>query len=206
MTSISPANHSAALTVLKQAWPPSGSALNFLSSAVFKASSTSVANAIAAAFTSNGELQKVFSSRYEAVMESAARKFNGISIHPDNGRHNALADTIIANRESFPPEEFTIHTDLPDGASITTIIPSAAAMKGETFKKWVQEKQSSFDAAQAAKEATLDNTVSGTAAVAALSQIVETVVLNTNKSRAQMLLQATSVAQEDLAKPYLNDD
>jgi hypothetical protein len=79
-------------------------------------------------------------------------------------------------------------------------------MKGETFKKWVQEKQSSFDAAQAAKEATLDNTVSGTAAVAALSQIVETVVLNTNKSRAQMLLQATSVAQEDLAKPYLNDD
>ena len=164
MTSISPVSHSAALAVLRQAWPPSGSALHFLSSSVFKASSASVANALAAAFTPNGELQKAFSSRYDVAMDSAAKEYSG-GIHPDNARHIALVDTITANRESFPPEEFTVHTDLPDGASITTTIPSVAAMKGEIFKKWVQRReQTSFDASKAAKEARPDDAASGTAA------------------------------------------
>lgn len=39
----------------------------------------------------------------------------------------AMYETIVANRGKFPPGEFYIHTELPDGASITTFIPAAGA-------------------------------------------------------------------------------
>ena len=41
-----------------------------------------------------------------------------------NARHIAQYETIVANRSSFPPEEFYIHTELGGGASVTTTIPA----------------------------------------------------------------------------------
>jgi hypothetical protein len=44
-----------------------------------------------------------------------------------NQRHIAQFNTIMAHREAFPPGEFYLHTELGDGASITTRIPPAGA-------------------------------------------------------------------------------
>lgn len=38
-----------------------------------------------------------------------------------------MHETIVANRGKFPPGEFYIHTELPDGASIATFIPAVGA-------------------------------------------------------------------------------
>ncbi len=51
-------------------------------------------------------------------------------IHDDNARHIALVETIGANRDAFPPGEFSIRTVLPNGASITTRIPAAGETGG----------------------------------------------------------------------------
>ena len=144
-------NAYASLRLIKPNWPASGSVASFLSSSVYKAGTPAVAEAISKAFAGSEGLRKAFSQTYEAVMQLDASKYGQLA-HPNNVRHIALVETITANRGDFPPEEFTIHTDLPDGASITTTIPSAAAMKGETFKAWIAQKQESFDAAKAADE------------------------------------------------------
>ena len=36
----------------------------------------------------------------------------------NNAKHIAVVETILQNRDRFPPEGFSIRTDLGDGASI----------------------------------------------------------------------------------------
>lgn len=52
---------------------------------------------------------------------ASAKEKDGMS--DANARHIAGYETIMANRSSFPPGPFYIHTDLGDGASITTLVP-----------------------------------------------------------------------------------
>lgn len=51
-----------------------------------------------------------------------------------NSRHIATYETIIANRDAFPPGEFAIHTELPGGGSITTFIPAADGSTNASFE------------------------------------------------------------------------
>ncbi|WP_331371782.1 hypothetical protein [Sinorhizobium chiapasense] len=193
MTMISPAGNSAALAILRSG--SQVSAIDFLHSPVFKASSDAVAAAIFNAIAGIRDFQKEFSDSYDAAMKRGAT-LGGI--HPDNAKHIALADLIIKHRESFPPEEFTIHTDLPEEASITTTIPSVAAMKGEIFKEEIAEKQAAFDAEIAAAEASPDPAA---VKLNALSQVVKVLVLDDAEPVAT-LLENSPPKPEELAKPF----
>jgi hypothetical protein len=66
------------------------------------------------------ELGRLFASR----TTQAAQSTPGIS--SDNAKHIALVETILQNRDKFPPQSFSIRTDLGDGASIDTFIPPLA--------------------------------------------------------------------------------
>lgn len=94
-------------------------ATTFVQSSSFSASSKSVSDAILAAL-SKPDLARFFN---EANSKAMAKQVNqGISLN--NSRHIALFETIMANRDRFPSEEFFIHTELEGGASITTRIPA----------------------------------------------------------------------------------
>ena len=60
-----------------------------------------------------------------------AKKQPGIS--DANARHNAQYETIMANRADFPPSEFYIHTELGDGASVTTTIPAIGTAPADSW-------------------------------------------------------------------------
>ncbi|MDK1374955.1 MULTISPECIES: hypothetical protein [unclassified Sinorhizobium] len=195
MTTISPAGNSAALAILRSGSRAEVSAADFLLSPVFKASSDAVAAAVFNAIAENRDFQKEFSDSYDAAMKLGAT-LGGI--HPDNAKHMALADLIMKHRESFPPEEFTIYTDLPEEASITTTIPSVAAMKGEIFRERIAEKQAAFDAEIAAAEASPDPAA---VKLNALSQVVKVLVLDAAEP-AVALLENSLPKSEELAKPF----
>lgn len=67
------------------------------------------------------ELHKI-ATDYDAAF-AAARARDGTS--DANARHVAQFETIMANRSSFPPGEFVLHTELDGGASLTTTVPAA---------------------------------------------------------------------------------
>ncbi|MBB4185347.1 hypothetical protein [Sinorhizobium terangae] len=195
MTTISSVGNSAALAILRSGSRAGVSAVDFLLSSVFKASSDAVAAAIFNAIAGNSDFQKEFLDSYDAAMKRGAT-LGGI--HPDNAKHIALADLIIKHRQSFPPEEFTIHTDLPDGASITTTIPSVAAMKGEIFKEQIAEKQAAFDAEIAAAKVSPDPAA---VKLNALSQVVKVLVLD-GAEPVSALLENSQPKPDELAKPF----
>jgi hypothetical protein len=67
-------------------------------------------------------------STYSRELDAAGRANPGSS--DANQRHIAQYNTIIAHRGSFPPGGFYLHTELGDGASITTYVPPV----GETAR------------------------------------------------------------------------
>jgi hypothetical protein len=66
------------------------------------------------------ELSRAFGARLDAEFRDHPQ------IGSDNTKHLALVETILKYRDQFPPEGFSIRTDLGDGASIDTVIPSLA--------------------------------------------------------------------------------
>jgi hypothetical protein len=170
MTSISAINGSAALALWRSN-TYDDSAIDFLNSPVFSASSDEVFKSLLKGFSG-----KTLGQQYSSVFEgwtsaAAAAKFK---MMPDNARHNALVDVIMANRDDFPPEEFTVHTDFPGGAWVTTTIPSAASTRASTFKGWLTEYQAAFNEA-GNKAAPLDPS---SVKLDALERAVKTLVLN----------------------------
>ncbi len=195
MTAISSVGNSAALVLLQQKQSNS-SASTFLSSGSLSTSSDGTLSAINDAFSSNKDLQTQFNAAYKAWMQ---RVEDGKSdLQPDNAKHNALTEVITANRDSFPPEEFVIRTELPDGASISTTIPSAASIKAETFKATIAEKQSQYDADVAAQASDVDD---GAVKLNALSKIVETLTLD-SQDTALLLFDLDSASEPALAHPF----
>jgi hypothetical protein len=67
-------------------------------------------------------------STYSRELDAAGRANPGSS--DANQRHIAQYNTIMAHRGSFPPGGFYLHTELGDGASITTYVPPV----GETAR------------------------------------------------------------------------
>lgn len=172
MVSVSFVNNAAALAIL-QSSERNPSATDFLSSSVVSASSNDALLAVFDAFAASKEFQKQFTAEFRKWMEKAAP--DGTRIHPDNAKHNALTDVIIKNREAFPPEQFSIRTELPNGASIETTIPSKAAMMGDIFKGNVAERHSAYDAELAEANAFPDPEP---VKLQAMAQIVRTLALD----------------------------
>ncbi len=111
-----------ALSLLKSASDASRAQLaisGFLRSADVSVSSSSALNGILAAFQ-NGDLAHGFATELSAQTSKS-------DLSTNNAKHNAIVETILKNRDRFPPEGFTITTQLGDGASIGTVIPPAKA-------------------------------------------------------------------------------
>lgn len=67
-------------------------------------------------------LERLAAAFKEAVASTKAAQ-PGIS--DANARHIARYKTIVENRSSFPPDSFSLHTELANGTSITTKVPAA---------------------------------------------------------------------------------
>lgn len=170
MTSVSAISSSTALALWRSN-AHDDNVLDFLNSPVFSASSDEVFKSLIKIFSSK-TLGQQYSSVFNGWMSAAAAA--NAKLSPDNARHNALVDVIMAHRYAFPLEEFTVHTDLPDGASITTIIPSAASAGASNFKGWLTEYQTAFKEA-GNKTAQLDPS---SVKLDAIERAVKTLVLN----------------------------
>jgi hypothetical protein len=73
---------------------------------------------------------------FRGALADARERHPGIS--SAHARHIAQAETIFANRGMFPPQGFHIHTDLGDGASITSHIPPVARVPEPAAVKFSQ--------------------------------------------------------------------
>jgi hypothetical protein len=153
-----------------------------------------LASTLLATLTGNRDLLKQFSVFYEAAMAHGF-KISPEGISPENASHNALYEVIMQNRDKFDPGEFTIHTQLPDGASVTTFIPSIASMKEGTHKKVGTTPE-----LQISNAYDTDGSLN-TASSNALSQIIKTTVLD-NQNPAPEFPGKTAVTQPDLTKLY----
>lgn len=67
-------------------------------------------------FAGNADFQKQFADEYDRALQENP----GIS--SANAAHIATVGVVTKNRGSFPPGGFAIHTDLPGGGSITSLI------------------------------------------------------------------------------------
>lgn len=195
MVSISSTHNTAALTLL-QSGQQTSSATGFLNSSSFSASSDGVFNAIFDAFSSSRDLQKQFSAAFKKATENGVAT-DGSHILPNNAKHIALVDVIVANREAFPPEEFTVQTELWDGGSITTTIPSAVSMEASSFQEKTAEKQAAYDAS--VMETEPDPEV---VKLNAMSQVVKSLVLDNGELANDG--QGDEAALMILARTYLD--
>lgn len=112
-----------ALSFFRSAVPRSP-ATTFVQSASFNTVPRSVSDAILAVL-SKPDMARVFNEANSKAMQSTSWSGEGIS--PNNAMHIALVETIMGNRDRFPPEEFFIETELGDGAFIKTTIPALGA-------------------------------------------------------------------------------
>lgn len=198
MTSISTVNNTAALTVLRSGQNAS-SVEGFLGSSSFKASSPAVFKGILTAFAENPNFVEQFNKEYKKVMERTAP--DGSRVHPNNASHNALVEVIMTNRDAFPPEAFTIRTDLPGGGALINPIPSAEDVKLARFAEDVAAKQKAYDDAVAAKEAA-ETPDPEAVKLKAMADVVKTLILD---GAEQETGESTTAPQAILAKPYLDE-
>lgn len=197
MTSISTVNNTAALTVLRSGQNAS-SVEGFLGSSNFKASSPAVFKGILTAFAENPNFVEQFNKEFKKQMEWTAP--DGSHIHPNNASHNALIEVIMANRDAFPPGEFTISTKF-EGGWMTTVIPSAESVKLARFAEDVAAKQKAYDDAVAAKEAA-ETPDPEAVKLKAMADVVKTLILD---GAEQETGESTTAPQAILAKPYLDE-
>jgi len=97
-----------------------------------------VGAAVRQAFADDPKLEDAFAAAHAEGMRRRAAPSDGEQdgappgdAGPANRRvaHDALAETILAYRTSFPPPGFTLHTELGGGISVSTAIPPAAALR-----------------------------------------------------------------------------
>ncbi len=195
MVSVSSFNNTAALTLLKGDTPNGVS--SFLNSSVFKVQSSEIFGAISDAFSS-ADMQKQYRESLEFFSERAT--VGGQRASDDNIRHNALTDAIIKNRASFPPEEFTVQTDLGEGRWMITTIPSIVSMKGDLFAADVAKKQAAYDEAVALENAEPDPEL---VKIGAMAQVVKTLVVNGQEPDTTLLL---NEAERNPGRGYQEED
>jgi hypothetical protein len=136
MVAIQAMSQANGLQLLKSQRHTVSAAEGFVSSAAFSVSGGGALDAILSVFAADSDLAAQFTDIFAAKMED--EDLSGM--HPDNARHIALYETIVANREKFPPGEFYIHTELPGGGSITTFI-SAIGAPADSAPAWSDRPQ-----------------------------------------------------------------
>lgn len=200
MVSAVAATASSALAILAGN-QPAGSALSFLNST--KVSGTpGILDAIRDALNKDSKLRADFEKFYKKESDFVAS--NGEHISGDNARHNALVSTIQSNRSAFPPEAFTIRTELDDGASIETTIGSAASMAAATFQADQAKRVADYESAQEAKAVggSISSETSN-AKLVALGKIVDTLTVNSAEQEGNIALTLlTRSADEDPYRQY----
>ncbi len=139
----------------------------FLSSAHFTTSSADIFDGLVQAF-SDPALQDEFSKKIHEEIANA-RAQGHFEMDPDNARTNALFDVIIAHREDFPPEEFSITFTEESGAWGSTTIPSI-----EDMPTYLAEQKVAYPTI-GARNATPDR---DSAKLDALQKAVNNLVLN----------------------------
>lgn len=80
-----------------------------------------VGRAVLQAFADDPRLKAAFTASYAQGMNENAEAGRPSRIVA----HDALVETILANRESFPPQGFRLETRLDDGTAVATAIPPA---------------------------------------------------------------------------------
>ena len=175
MTEISKVGGNTALAFLKSAQADRGPGVlsNFTASSVFGGTSTRTIAAINIAFGANSKLQGDYDKFYKQWMNLGDAS---APTSPDNAKFSGLAETIMANRSSFPPEEFTIHADFEDGGSATTTIPAASAFIADSFKAAQEQRVQDFAQSQVETQGSSISQVDSK--LATLGKIVETLSLN----------------------------
>lgn len=103
-----------ALSLLRSATTRSP-ATTFVQSASFSTVPKLIFDAILTAL-SKPDMARVFNEANFKAMQSAA--WSGERISANNSRHIALVETIIGDRDRFPPDQFFIKTELEHGAII----------------------------------------------------------------------------------------
>lgn len=133
-------------------------ALSFLRSDAFSASSKRVHNALVDTFAGSASLKETYQTTFDAtfdrltkwVTQQAGAEYASSEEQRittlRNAATNALVDTIMTNRGSFPPEGFTIRTEYPGGAWSVTEIPA-----GRTTPPGWKTSVETLDAAIAAQ-------------------------------------------------------
>lgn len=112
--------------------------------------------------SSNQELKAQYDAFYQRAREIPL-------IDDDNARHIALVETIGANRDAFPPGEFSIRTALPSGASITTFIPAAGETTNHAYAAYATSVKTALRQVVASESPAKLN---------AMARIAEVVALN----------------------------
>ncbi|MCC7253506.1 hypothetical protein [Hyphomicrobium sp.] len=187
-----------------------GNALSFLQSDVFSASSKRIHDALIGTFAGSAGLKETYAATFEATFDRLS-KYVTLLAGPEqanseeqrittlrNAAHNALVDTIMTNRGSFPPEGFTIRTEYPGGAWGTTEIPP-----GRTTPPGWRTTVESLDAAIAERSPagrTPNPAVSvGTAGWRAAQALAGAAALGTDSAAVKVLeamLEANQTARE----------
>jgi len=164
--------------------------LAFLSSLGFKASSDDVAQELRKVFKDH-DLQAEFNDMVKEEIRKATEETHEMIV-PDQARHFALVDVIMAHRDMFPPEAFSFSTTFAGYDGIETKpaeIPSTSDMAAKIFEGHVAEKQADYDAAVAEK--TAKPSPDG-AKLDAMQQAVSTLTMNDQAPIAQGTADAKS--------------
>ncbi|MDH4414877.1 MAG: hypothetical protein QE484_16320 [Rhizobium sp.] len=106
----------------------------------------------------------------------------------------------MEHRTKFPPEEFTIYTDLGNGGSIASIIPSIVSMKGDLFAADMAKKQAAYDEAVALQNAEPDPEL---VKIGAMAQVVKTLVVDGKETDTALLLDE---AERNPGRGYQEED
>lgn len=146
MVAISPTN-STALALLQQTQRHEPrNPQSFFNSGAFAGvgAGDTVGAEVLAVFAGNEDLQRQFVEEYDRIR----KEHSGMT--DANAAHNAAVEVITKNRGSFPAGGFTIHTDLPGGGSITTLIqPTSGPRLSFAITESVAIKRAAAEAAKA---------------------------------------------------------
>jgi len=113
---------------------PASAATDSASGSFSIAGNGAIGRAVLQAFADNPSLETAFAIAYAREMENrasadglpdASGTYSGSGAASRAAAHDALVATILANRASFPPQSFKLHTDFGNGAAIATEIPQA---------------------------------------------------------------------------------
>jgi len=163
-------------------------------------SSGVILKAVNSAFAESKDLQNQFHAKVEELTKQY-KLDTGEEPDPASMKRGALVHVIEDNRQAFPPEEFVIKTKLEDGSEIESTIRSLVYYSGNLFEKEVAEKKEQYEASIAAEP----EPDAAAIKLNALSQVVKTLILDSQDSTLALLGESDADSEENLAKQFLEN-